>query len=426
MPVAAPDRLRWAGVLVLLLAIGIAYMDRINVALLITDAPFLHAFGLAGDRVAQGRLMTLFLLGYGLSAWLLTPLLEARWDVRRGLLASLLLWSGLTFAAALSGGILLLLACRTLLGVAEGPLFSLKTMYVKERFAAAELGKPNAVSSLGVSLGLGAGYPVVGLLLGWFGWRGSLLSLAAMNLLLGVPLVLAFVRARPPVMAAAAAVRGDWRGLLLGALRTPHLPLILVIEVCTLSYLWGASTWLPAWLRSTHHLPAEATALLAGLPFVIGILATLAGGVLVDALPRRLVPAVFAAGGAATAACVTLAILAAQPWLAVLGLLLAGACWGVQGPAIPTLVQHVAAPGTVGSVYGVVNGIGNLVAAFMPMLMGAAMTMQGGERIGRGFWLLVGSQGIAALAGLALVVVLARREAGRPHPAPARAGSIVR
>jgi predicted MFS family arabinose efflux permease len=402
---------RWAGVLVLTLVVGIAYMDRINVALLIADDGFLHAFGLAGDRVAQGRLMTLFLLGYGVSAWLLTPLLEARWDVRRALLASLLAWAALTGASALAGGAAVLLLWRCLLGVAEGPLFSLKTMYVQARFAADEVGKPNAVSSLGVSLGLGVGYPVVGLLLARFGWQGAFGGLAALNLLLGVPLVLALVRARP-----AGTVGRPARALLRAALGTRHLPWLLVIEICTLSYLWGASTWLPSWLKATHHLAPEATAALSGLPFVIGIVATLAGGALVDALPAPFTPFVFVAGGLATAASVTLAITAAHPSVAVAALLAAGAFWGVQGPAIPTLVQRFAAPGTVGSVYGVVNGVGNLAAAFMPMLMGAAMSARGGERIGQGFWLLVGSQGLTALGGAMLMVATLQarrlREAG--------------
>jgi hypothetical protein len=55
---------RWIGVVVLVIVVSIAYVDRINVSLMITNADFLHTFGLEGDRIAQGRLVTLFLLGY--------------------------------------------------------------------------------------------------------------------------------------------------------------------------------------------------------------------------------------------------------------------------------------------------------------------------------------------------------------------------
>jgi len=125
-----------------MIIVSIAYMDRINVSLMITNADFLHVFGLENDRVAQGRLVTVFLFGYGISAWFLTPLFESRWDVRAGLLVSIMLWVIFTGASALTTSVLLLLGWRALLGIAEGPLFSLKTMYVSENFAPDQVGKP--------------------------------------------------------------------------------------------------------------------------------------------------------------------------------------------------------------------------------------------------------------------------------------------
>lgn len=400
---------RWAGVLALMVVVGIAYMDRINVSLMIADNGFLHAFGLAGDRVAQGRLMTLFLVGYGISAWLLTPFLEANLGVRGGLLASLALWTALTGASALTAGIAVFLAWRFLLGTAEGPLFSLKTMYVREHFAQEEVGKPNAVSSLGINLGLAAGYPLVVALIAQFGWRGSLWALALINLLIGLPLVALFVRAAPRAPRAVRASHPSPATLFRTALSTPHLPLIMLIEICTLSYLWGASTWLPTYLRVTRHFSLGAMSVFAGLPFVAGIAANLISGSLIDIMPVRRAPTVFVIGGIAVAASVTAALLVGNPYVAAAALVLAGTFWAFQGPAIPTLVQHVSAPGTVGSTYGLINGIGNLVAALMPMLMGAAMEAPGGESLARGFWLLVGSQVLTVGCGLILLWRLGRR-----------------
>ena len=104
-----------------------------------------------------------------------------------------------------------------------------------------------------------------------------------------------------------------------------------------------------------------------------------------------------------TAAFVTLAIVANNPYVAASALIFAGASWGFQAPAIPTLVQHLAKDGTVGSTYGVINGVGNLVSALMPMLMGAAMMSRSGENLAQGFWLLVGTQLLTAAAGIILV-----------------------
>jgi predicted MFS family arabinose efflux permease len=398
---------RWVGVLVLMVIVSIAYMDRINVSLMITNGDFLHVFGLENDRVAQGRLVSVFLFGYGISAWFLTPLFESRWDVRAGLLVSIMLWVIFTGCSALTTSVLLLLGWRFLLGVAEGPLFSLKTMYVSENFTPSQVGKPNAVSSFGVSIGLAAGYPIVTFLMAQFGWRGSLWALAALNLAIGLPLLLLFIRptgtARPP------AAHGGIAGLVRFAVGTPHLAPILLIEIATLSYLWGTSTWLPAYLREAHHFSLSQMSLFAGLPFVVGLLMQFVGGAIIDRIPTRMVPVLFIFGGIATAFFVTAAIVIAEPYISASALVLAGAFWGIQAPAIPTMVQYVARPGAVGSTYGLVNGIGNLVSALMPVLMGAAMTIHSTENLAGGFWLIVGSQLLTVVSGAWLLRRLTRK-----------------
>jgi len=398
---------RWVGVIVLMIVVSIAYVDRINVSLMITNADFLHALGLEGDRIAQGRLVSLFLFGYGLSAWFITPLFELRWSVRTSLLISVLLWTIFTGASAVASGMAAFLVCRLLLGGAEGPLFSLKTMYVREHFAPNEVGKPNAVSSLGVSIGLGLGYSIVSFLIAHFGWRDSFWALAALNLVVGLPLIALFIR---PSAAPRPASRqeGSAVSLFLSALWTPHLFWILIVEICTLSYLWGASTWLPSYLKEARHFSLNEMSIFAGLPFFVGVIANVAGGSVVDLLPKSKAPVVFVIGGIITAICVTLAILAENPYVAASALIFAGAGWGFQAPAIPSLVQHVAKDGTVGTTYGIINGIGNLTSALMPMMMGAAMTSRSGDKLAQGFWLLVGTQLLTAVAGLVLVARLGR------------------
>jgi predicted MFS family arabinose efflux permease len=407
---------RWVGVIVLMIVVSIAYVDRINVSLMITNADFLHALGLEGDRIAQGRLVSLFLFGYGLSAWFITPLFEFRWSVRTSLLISVLLWTIFTAASAIASGMAAFLVCRLLLGGAEGPLFSLKTMYVREHFAPNEVGKPNAVSSLGVSIGLGLGYSIVSFLIAHFGWRDSFWALAVLNLVVGLPLIALFIR---PSAAPRPASRqeGSAVSLFLSALRTPHLFWILIVEICTLSYLWGASTWLPSYLKEARHFSLNEMSIFAGLPFFVGVVANVAGGSVVDLLPRSKAPVVFVIGGIITAICVTLAILAENPYVAASALIFAGAGWGFQAPAIPSLVQHVAKDGTVGTTYGIINGIGNLVSALMPMMMGAAMTSRSGDNLAQGFWLLVGTQLLTAVAGLVLVARLGRGARETSHAA---------
>ncbi|MGH8821791.1 MAG: MFS transporter, partial [Rhodoferax sp.] len=389
------NRTRWFGVFSLLLIVVIAYVDRVNMAVLIVDHDFLSTFGLVGDRAGQGSLMSVFLLGYGVAALVLTPLYESFLGYRRGLLISMLVWAVLTALSPLSGSLFALLVVRAFLGVSEGPLFSLKTMFVRDHFAGSERGKPNAVSSMGVSLGLAVGFPLVSVLLHSFGWAASFHALALINLLVGIPLVYFFIRkpAFTDATGAASSVvpvvqkQSIW-DVFRGALGTPHLGSILLIEIFTLAYLWGSSSWLPAYLVDDKGFSLRQMGWISSLPFLIGIAANFLGGVMVDLIPPKRTPLVFTLGGLVCAASV-FALVGSRSTFSTLGfLLLASAFWGIQGAAIPTLIQRFSPANSVGSAYGIINGIGNMVAAFMPAAMGSLMKVH----VSAGFSLLIIAQ----------------------------------
>jgi predicted MFS family arabinose efflux permease len=401
---------RWAGVFALLLIVTIAYVDRVNISVLVVDHAFLEAFGLVGDRVAQGSLMTLFLLGYGAAAMFLTPFYESTLGYRRGLLISLLVWAVLTAVAPMAGSLFSLLVLRALLGVSEGPLFSLKTMFVQDNFPAGQWGKPNAVSSMGVSLGLAVGFPLVSYLLHSGGWATSFHALAAINLLLGLPLVYWLI---PAPHAVAQRQRTGAVRAFREALRTRHLGLVLIIEICTLGYLWGSSSWLPAYLVNDKGFSVNAMGWASSLPFVVGLGANFLGGVIADLLPQRRTSLVFTVGGIGCALAVLTLMDTHSTAATMTFLLLASACWGIQGAAIPTLVQRFAPAGCVGSAYGIVNGVGNLAAAFMPAAMGGLMK----THVASGFALLVVSQVGVAIAGFWLML---KQPASQPALAPAQ------
>lgn len=402
----------WLGVLALLVVVAISYIDRVNVSVLITDPAFAQHFGIAGSRAAQGALMTLFLAYYGIAAMLITPWYEAVFGVRRGLLVSLACWALFTLVSPYAGSALLLLTLRFLLGASEGPLFSLKTMYVKDNFAEGAWGKPNAVSSMGVSLGKALGIPVITFALVHFGWHGSFLLLAALNLVVGLPLVAVFVRASRRRTTVREPLCGGSRE----PLRTPKLGWILLIEVATLGYLWGSTSWLPSYLLQARHFSLAQMSALSALPFVVSLGSGFLGGWLIDRMPGRRAPLVLVIGSIGTALCATTVTFADSRWLAAATLILANAFWGLQGPAIPTLVQQYAPAGSVGSAYGMINGVGNLVSALLPALMGVAIAAGGDHGFAAGYALLAATQLLTLLG--AVVLLRGRAPAGK-QPAAA-------
>ncbi|RBP12773.1 putative MFS family arabinose efflux permease [Pseudocitrobacter faecalis] len=397
---------RWQGVIALLFLIVISYVDRVNISVMILNADFVTHFHINENRMLQGMLMTFFLLGYGFSALLLTPVMESKLNYRQGLLISITVWALVCAISPLLGSLFGMLIARVILGIAEGPLFSLKTRYISDHFAAQEIGKPNAVSALGVSLGLAVGFPLVTFLMQHLGWMGSFYALAALNLLLGGGLIYRFLPA--PQKANRPRKKGLSETFML-AWRTPLLGWILLVEIATLSYLWGSSAWLPAWLRDEHHFSLHATGFLAAIPFLLSLGSKFLGGVLLDKLRPEQAPLLFVTGGALTACAVLALMFSHQPAMLGLFLLSANIFWGLQGAAIPAVVQHHAAHDAVGSAYGIINGIGNICAAFIPLLMGVVMKYAGS--VSAGFSVLVASQIVTLLAGGMLLLRMRRAAA---------------
>lgn len=347
-----------------------------------------------------------FLIGYGISALLLTPVIENRVGYRRGLLVSIAIWALVCALSPLLGSLIGMLLARLILGIAEGPLFSLKTRFIGDNFAPGEIGKPNAVSAMGVSLGLAVGFPLVTFLVAQWGWQGSFIALAALNIVLGGGLIWCFL---PAPKRTSPHARPGIRATFLLAWRTPLLGWILLIEIATLSYLWGSSAWLPAWLRDEHHFSLRETGLLAALPFLLSLGAKFLGGALLDKMRPEQAPLLFVAGGSLTAGSIVALLLSHSPGLLALFMLTANLFWGLQGAAIPVLVQHHAPREAAGSAYGIINGIGNLCAAFIPLLMGMVMKSVGS--VSSGFSILVVSQLLTLCAGSVLLLRMRRAAA---------------
>ena len=107
---------RWQGVIALLLLIIISYVDRVNISVMILNPEFAAHFQLNENRMLQGMLMTCFLLGYGFSALLLTPVIESRWHYRQGLLISIVIWALVCAISPLLGSLEGMLIARIVLG----------------------------------------------------------------------------------------------------------------------------------------------------------------------------------------------------------------------------------------------------------------------------------------------------------------------
>ncbi len=408
---------RWYGVMTLFFLIAISYVDRINIAVLITDIDFLQHIGLeATDRAKQGLLATAFMLGYGISSVVLTPFAAALLGVRRSLMLGLCLWGVVTFVSPLMTSYGMLLASRILLGLSEGPVFALASAYIKAYFESHENGRPNALVNMGTGLGLAVGFPFVSYLVATYSWDNSFYVLGLINICLGLPLVLAFIKMPASEMAQTGRPLARVQAMVRGALHTPHLLAMTLLTAAFMAYLWGSSNWLPAYLKEAHGMSMRDMGLLASLPPYATVVAVFVGGLLIDKMPRRNVPLIFVAGAVGVSLAILAAINAATGHGTAYAIVVANFCWGLMSPCFPSTVQFFSKPEHIASAYGVTNGLGSLAAGFMPAIMGyvisrvAAGDAASGAGFAAGFAALIGTQVIVALIGIYLYLATRRRE----------------
>jgi sugar phosphate permease len=393
---------RWFVAGILLLVVISGFFDRISIAVLFTNHDFNTAIG-TNNPALLGLLMTSFLFAYGASGVALSFVGDII-GVRRSLAIASTIWGVLMALMGAASSYALMIFYRVLLGVAEGPQFSFVNKLVKQWFPPHEQARANSIWMIGSPLGSAIGFPLTIALIANFGWRASFYVLAMFNIAIMVPLILAFIYDRPQQAARAPQTvnrptaqsfksdvghfLSDWR-----------FWLILIFNSACLLYLWGFNAWLPTYLQTVRHFELKSLGIFASLPFILMFFGELASGYISDRLGRRAVVCfvgLFCAG-----ALIYLVPMVANPYLAAIVMALSAGFWGAALPPLFALAANIIPPSVTSSGVGVYNGVGNLVGACSPLLMGWIIGVAG--NFNAGLMVLVFSGVIGACAMLPLL-----------------------
>ena len=95
---------------ILMITLLVAYLDRVNVSVLVADNNFLTDMGIKGKPVQMGMLMTLFLIAYGVANVVLSPLGDII-GPRKAMLISIFLWTISVMIGGLTATFGVLLCC---------------------------------------------------------------------------------------------------------------------------------------------------------------------------------------------------------------------------------------------------------------------------------------------------------------------------
>jgi len=276
-------RFRWLVLAIFVLSTAINYLDRTTLAQL--AAPISDEFHLSNAQ--YGLVLTAFFIPYATFApfagWIIDTI-GLSWA------ASLAvgLWSMAGIATGFSRGLLALVACRAVLGLAEAAGIPAAAKAIHQYLRPAERSLGNALNQMGVSVGIIAATPLATALALWQGWRSAFIATGLLGLL-WIPLWRGAARLAPvsalpkPESGSSAAMMADrrlWVFLAANALSMVGYS------------LW--TSWTPKYLMKVHHLSLAEAAWYTWIPPLCALLGGLSGGWLSLRLVDRGIPALAA------------------------------------------------------------------------------------------------------------------------------------
>lgn len=412
LPGARVGHHRFILVSLMLVVLVINSADKATLSLLLADQGFLQTLGIQNDPTAQGALMSVFIIVYGLGNIVFGPL--ADWvGVRRTVLSMLAVWSGLAMVMGSISSFGLMLVLRGLRGFSDGPVFPTMNRFVRNWFPMAERGRANSIWNGGLSLGMAVTVPIIAIIISSYGWRAGFFVLAGVSLLVGLPMAYLLVHDRPQESRWVGApeveyirqgtetspgYRGrNWRDARL-FIGDYHYWLLVAYHLTSLAIFWGLLTWLPKYLVEARGLQVAQSGVMAFLPYLVAALSTLLSGSLSDRFTRRapfcaiqMIGGALAIYAAASASSVTTC--------AIL-ITVAFGFWGLGAATMYSILQRIVPGSVISTGSGIDNGISNLGAAICPALIGYTIGVTGSYFMG-----LMVLVAIGAVGGLMMIVL---------------------
>ncbi|HHV16532.1 MAG TPA: MFS transporter [Gelria sp.] len=410
---------RYTLIIILAVMWVLVYLQRSNIGVLLVDHRFLEEMGLIGQAAKQGMLMTVFLLVYSLSNMLSVPI-SNRLGPRRALFLGVIIGTLSMLVGGWVASFTALILVRVILGLAHGIYHPNISLLVKNWIPPKERGTANAVVGVGGCLALVISLPLFSWIIYRLGWEYSFFIPGLLGLLAVIPLGLHWISDQPtnnPYISApemqyivshnqdnqkTESSPADSRGTR-ELLKNASFWLLAVIYTAFLCSWWGLMTWMPQYLVQARNFDISGMAGYISLAYAMAVVGILTGGRLVDRVQSQSII------GIAALSCVALATmgiaLVPSPIGAVVFMALAVAINEFVYPTVWAIMQTSLPAHLVVTGSGIVSGVGNLLSAISPFIMGWLIQVSGSYTSGLLF--LVG----VAVLGTVSCVLLYRQDA---------------
>jgi ACS family hexuronate transporter-like MFS transporter len=372
------NRLGWLMVFMLFIAGGISFLDRAALAI---AAPMIVR-DLHLNASSLGFIFSAFFVGYSVLCFL-GGIAADRFGPRRILLYAMVFWSlfcGLTAATTTFGS---LLVVRVLFGMAEGPFLSNASKLIGNWFQTDRRGTAISIAQSGTTLGGAIAGPIVGSIALSYGWKVSFVAIAVIGLVWVLGWLVigkdspgstqgprggAQVSMSLPVAANARSIGSYLRE-----------PAVLAIAFAFFGFgylLYFFLSWFPSYLTMERHLSIKDMSLVSAIPWLMGFVGYILGGLVSDWVFKVTGRAVFARKIVlvvcllAAAVCVALAGYADTVWSAAALMGASILFLYMSANSYWALILDMIETARVGAVGGYVHMFGNFAGVAAPIITG--------------------------------------------------------
>jgi len=383
---------RYLIVLMMFLSIFVNYMDRVNFS--VSIPAIRHDFGFNLDQIGQiafawGIIYAVFNFPGG---WIVDRL-----GLRWGLFATLGWWSVFTVLTPFAGTLTGWFVIRGLMGAGEAPIWPINAKCANTWAAPSERSRLYTWAGSGQYVGPAVGTLVAGWILVEFGWQWTFILFGIAGLVI-LPFWLLIVRDRPALdprvnQAEVAWIanrahpqeKADWEGIKAVFFSRTGFGMLLIY--ITFGYiLFTFLYWVPSYMYYTFHMSILKSAAWASLGALLGFVGFVLSGPFNDALvakfdrltARRIGTAVPMVG---TASCIVVSLFTAQAGMGGLTAVLIGVAQLTMnltvGAWAVNIIDISPNQASTGFVYGIFNGVLNIMGAFNSLILTGLATRFG-------------------------------------------------
>jgi MFS family permease len=402
--------IRWKNITTTLLAMWIVGMiDKIGVAVIATNKTFLTDMNLIGQNAKIGSLVSAMLFSYGIGFFLWGYFTD-RLGPRLCAIIGLSGWGLSTAMAAMAPNFETLFISRILLGLTEAFLWPVSNSLTARWFPLNERGRAKSIWINGTNIGPGITGFLVTFLLASFEWRGVFWFLTAAALFVCLPMVIFLVRDLPAKdqRVSEKELAHIQAGQLIVENKSgeKNIRSTLKYWLTVLSFgvnilgVYGIATWFPSYLANAKHFSSKETSFYMLFAYAVALIVTFWIGAHTDKTHKKAIWTFRGYLGGAI-----FLFLASQIDSPVAdALLVGGALTLLQGfttPMVHGIMHSMSTTEEIGKNTGIMSGVANMIAAFIPAAMGALITLGHGS-YAYAWTLLIGAFIIAAACGLML------------------------